>query len=104
MAGGTGLGVRRPGITPGNPAPAGSAFVASGVNILPPGASVGFHRHNKNEEVYFIVSGEGVYTDEEGVRHPVKPGDTAFCYKGESHGLENTGDQPLCFAAVIVTR
>ena len=104
MANGKGLGIRRPGITPANPAPAGSPFVASGVNILPPGTSIGFHKHENNEEVYFIISGEGIYIDTEGTRHAVKTGDAAFCYKGESHALENNSDQPLHFAAAIVAK
>lgn len=104
MAGGKGLGIRRPGISPETPAPEGSALVSSGVNILPPGTSVGFHVHKETEEVYFILSGRGTYIDNEGVRHQVKAGDAAFCYRGESHGLENDSADPLCFAAVIAAK
>ena len=37
---------------------------------LEPGASIGYHLHGDNEEVYFIMSGEGTYC-EDGEKHAV---------------------------------
>lgn len=99
--GGQGQIVRRAILTRGESLAPDSPFVASGVNILQPGSGIGLHKHAADEEVYFIISGQGEYIDNAGQRHPVQSGDTAFCCKGESHGLENTGAEPLLFAAVI---
>ena len=29
-------------------------------SILPPGSSIGLHTHGKNEEMYFIIEGNGI--------------------------------------------
>lgn len=67
---------------------------------LDPGASVGKHEHSGDEEVYFIISGKGVFS-EDGISTDVGPGDTSVTLNGHSHSLLNTGDEPLVFLAVI---
>ena len=42
------------------------AFKEIGWLTLPPGASIGQHKHTGNEDVYIIVSGKGLFTDSEG--------------------------------------
>lgn len=79
----------------------GSPFIASGINSIMPGASIGVHKHVNDEEAYIIISGHGNYIDNDGKRHPVKGGDITYCCKGEQHGMENTGSEPLIFGAVI---
>lgn len=88
-------------IPDGRPLAEGSPFIASGVNSILPGGGLGPHSHTDDEEVYFIISGKGEYIDNGGKRHPVKAGDVMFCCKGEQHGLENAGSEPLVFGAVI---
>lgn len=68
---------------------------------LPPGASIGFHLHPEDEEVYYILSGQGRYTDADGQSSPVGPGDLTLTRAGEGHGLANEGREPLVFFAVI---
>ena len=68
---------------------------------LEPGDSIGYHQHVTNEDVYVIVSGEGVFKDKDGKDKPVKAGDVAIVRKGESHGIANTGKVPLVFVDVI---
>ena len=68
---------------------------------LEPGDSVGYHQHVTNEDVYVIVSGEGVFKDKDGKDKPVKAGDIMIVRKGESHGIANTGKVPLIFVDVI---
>lgn len=68
---------------------------------LDPGASVSFHPHKGEAEVYHIVSGTGTY-DDNGVPTEVGPGDVTLCPSGEKHGLRNTGALPLVFDALIV--
>ncbi len=68
---------------------------------LLPGASIGYHPHVTNEDTYIIVSGTGVFKDKDGKDYPVKAGDVTIVRKGESHGLANTGKEPLVFVDVI---
>ena len=65
------------------------------------GDSVGYHQHVTNEDVYVIVSGEGVFKDKDGKDKPVKAGDIMIVRKGESHGIANSGKEPLIFVDVI---
>jgi mannose-6-phosphate isomerase-like protein (cupin superfamily) len=69
---------------------------------LPPGASIGYHRHDNETEYYLILSGSGEVNDN-GTVKPVKAGDAMITGNGESHSIKNTGDIPLVFHAVIVT-
>ena len=63
---------------------------------LPPGATVGEHPHEGNEQFYLIVEGEGeVYLC--GNTYPVKPWSIAMIKSGGSHGIKNTGDKPLVY-------
>ena len=68
---------------------------------LMPGDSIGYHQHVTNEDTYVIVSGEGVFKDKDGKDKPVKAGDVTIVRKGESHGIANTGKEPLVFVDVI---
>jgi mannose-6-phosphate isomerase-like protein (cupin superfamily) len=65
------------------------------VATLPPGASIGRHTHAPDEEeFYLIVRGTGqMWRD--GERFSVEPGDFIRNGAGGSHGLENTGTEPL---------
>jgi mannose-6-phosphate isomerase-like protein (cupin superfamily) len=94
--------LRRPYIEHGAPLAAGSALAASGVNRLEPGSALPWHEHRDDEEAHVFISGRGFYIDKDRVRHPVKAGDIAFCLKGEGHGVENPGPEPLLWGAVIV--
>lgn len=69
--------------------------------ILPPGCSVGEHRHEGDNEIYYILRGSGSYNDN---GNPVRlfPGDTAVCNDGECHSLVNDGDEPLELIALIL--
>ena len=67
---------------------------------LAPGAAIGLHRHDCDEEVYAIVSGEGLYSYDSG-ECPARAGDIFTTKKGMSHALKNCGDGPLVFFAVV---
>ena len=68
---------------------------------LQPGDSIGYHKHVTNEDTYIIVSGQGMFKDKDGKDYPVKAGDITIVRKGESHGMVNTGKEPLVFVDVI---
>lgn len=80
-----------------------SAFTMSARIELDPGSSIGYHLHYDNEEVYFILGGEGLYT-EEGEVFRVCVGDVLLCRRGKSHGIHNTGSGPLILGAAIARR
>lgn len=73
----------------------------AGVLELPPGASIGVHKHEGEAEIFHIISGSGEY-DDNGEILNVKAGDTALCPSGASHGIKNTGEELLRLNAVIV--
>ena len=68
---------------------------------LKPGDTVGFHKHEVNEDIYIIVSGTGTYKDNSGTEHEVGPGDITLARLGTSHALSNTGKEDLVFIGVI---
>lgn len=69
---------------------------------LVPGASIGFHKHETDQEVIFILEGEGSLVDSDGnVLEKVLPGQATYCAKDESHSLMNKGDKDLIFFAVV---
>ena len=68
---------------------------------IPVGASLGVHQHVGNNETYYILQGTGLYTDN-GKTYTVKAGDTTFCAEGDTHGIENIGDDDLIFIALII--
>ena len=68
---------------------------------IPVGASLDVHQHVGNNETYHIISGKGLYTDN-GKTYEVKAGDTTFCADGDTHGIENIGDEDLIFIALII--
>ena len=84
-----------------NDAPKDWAIKEIGWMTLQPGASIGMHKHEVNEDTYIIVSGEGVFTDSEGKETPVKAGDITIARKGDQHALKNTGDVDLVFLDII---
>lgn len=69
--------------------------------VLAPGNSIGEHRHEGDNEIFYFLKGTGQYNDN-GTIVQVEPGDTTVCNDGETHGLVNTGDVPLEFIALIL--
>lgn len=69
--------------------------------ILAPGDSIGEHYHEGDNEIFYFLKGVGRYNNN-GEPVEVRPGDTAVCNNGEKHSLENIGDEPLEFIALIL--
>ena len=65
-----------------------------------PHNSIGLHQHIEDTETYTIISGQGIYTDEN-FEYPVKSGDCLFCGKNQSHAIANPFDEDLVFFALI---
>ena len=67
---------------------------------LEPGVSVGPHRHEGSEEIYFVLEGRGLAKDD-GQDVELKPGDALLTCDGHSHSLENPGPGPLKILTVL---
>lgn len=68
---------------------------------LTPGSEVGYHVHTTDSEAYYILSGEGEYT-EGGKTCRVTAGDVSYTPMGEGHGIKNVGQENLEFIALIL--
>lgn len=68
---------------------------------LPPGASIGPHQHEGEDEIYIITHGTGILDDGTN-RTPVSAGDAILTGNGESHSIANNGDTDLELIAVIM--
>ena len=70
-------------------------------DVLPPGASVGVHSHDTDEEYYYILSGEGQMILD-GQAFEVAAGDITAVFPGGNHALKNTGNGELRFLVICV--
>jgi mannose-6-phosphate isomerase-like protein (cupin superfamily) len=68
---------------------------------LPVGSSIGFHRHEGEEEIFYILSGTGE-VGEGGPSARVGPGDAVHTGNGAGHSIANPGPGLLEFLAVIL--
>ena len=69
--------------------------------VLQPGCEVGEHTHHGNYEVYYFLSGHGVYRSN-GETTTVDAGTVTFTGDGERHALRNDGPEPLEFMAFVL--
>ncbi|MCO6415612.1 cupin domain-containing protein [Siccirubricoccus sp. KC 17139] len=74
---------------------------AMGTQTVAPGCHVREHLHDANEEVIFVLEGEGE-AHIEGAVHPMKPGGIFFFPRSRAHSFHNTGAGPLTFCWVIM--
>lgn len=69
---------------------------------LNPGCSIGRHEHHDEEEIFYFIKGRGRVTEGDQVSE-VGPGDAVLTGGGGNHAVENIGDSPLVFLAIILT-
>jgi mannose-6-phosphate isomerase-like protein (cupin superfamily) len=69
---------------------------------LPPGASIGLHAHDREDEVYIITHGSGVLMEDGTEPRSVSAGDAVLTGNGASHAIRNDGAIPLEMIAVIM--
>jgi mannose-6-phosphate isomerase-like protein (cupin superfamily) len=78
----------------------GKARLFARMRLLP-GSSIGYHRHDGEEEIFYILSGVATINDS-GTVSPAGPGDAILTGGGASHSIANEGSEPLEFLAVIL--
>lgn len=68
---------------------------------LEPGASIGFHNHDREEEIFVIISGRALI-DDNGVEKELSAGDVILTGNGAGHAVRSLGPETLTMMAVIV--
>ena len=68
---------------------------------LRPGCSIGYHLHDKDSELFYIMKGTAEYNDN-GTMYTVSAGDVTICPVGGSHGIANRTEEIVELVAVIV--
>lgn len=62
--------------------------------VIPPGSSVGYHRHGDNEEMYIVLGGNARMTID-GEQRRVSTGDMILNPAGGAHGLVNDSERDI---------
>lgn len=68
---------------------------------LKPGCSIGYHVHETDSELFYLMKGEALYNDN-GVECVLSAGDVMVCPAGTGHAIANNGQEDLEICAVIV--
>lgn len=68
--------------------------------LLKPGSSIGYHKHEGNCEIIYVLSGHGhvLYDDGE---EEVLAGQVHYCPMDHSHSLINNGPDDLEFLGIV---
>ena len=68
---------------------------------LNPGCSIGYHVHETDAELFYILKGTAEYSDN-GEMRTVSAGDVTVCPAGTGHGIANKTEEVGELVAVIV--
>ena len=72
--------------------------------VVKPHSSIGWHQHRDDTEPYFIISGKGVFIDNDGSKTEVTSGDICVIEVGQFHSIENNTDEDLVLIALVVNK
>ena len=82
-------------------------FTENAVNIarlvLIPGASLGYHEHEGDEESITIISGKAKMVDD-GQEYILGPGDVAVCREHHIHSIENIDEKEDLVIVIAVIK
>ena len=68
---------------------------------LKPGCGIGYHVHEADSELFYIMKGEVLYNDN-GTECVLSAGDVMLCPAGTGHAVSNNGEEDVEICAVIV--
>ena len=68
---------------------------------LKPGCSIGYHVHENDTELFYLMKGEALYNDN-GTECVLHAGDVMVCPAGTGHAVANNGQEDVELCAVIV--
>ena len=69
---------------------------------LEPGCGIGFHNHDDEEEIFYIIKGMA-QADDNGNTVILNAGDTILTGNGASHSIKCISNEPVEMTAVIVS-
>jgi mannose-6-phosphate isomerase-like protein (cupin superfamily) len=70
--------------------------------VVPPGSTIGFHKHGKNEEMYIVLEGDGLMTIEDD-EVTVGKGDMILNPAGGRHGLVNNSREDIDILVIQIS-
>ena len=68
---------------------------------LKPGCGIGFHMHENESELFYVMKGQALYNDN-GTEYIVNAGDVMICPAGTGHAVSNNGEETAEICAVIL--
>ena len=66
-----------------------------------PHSGIGYHEHDGDTEIYYVLSGKAAYNDN-GTITTIEKGDVTFTPSGFGHGVDNKSDEPVELIALII--
>lgn len=69
--------------------------------VLKPGCGIGFHIHENDSELFYIMKGTAVY-DDNGTKVTVNAGDVTVTPAGTGHSIKNESEEDVELIALIV--
>ena len=73
--------------------------------VIKPHCSIGYHQHESDAEPLYIVSGDGIFTDDDGNEIKVGKGDVCTMNVGEKHGIRNASEtEDLVLIAFVMNK
>jgi len=69
--------------------------------VLKSGCGIGFHVHETDSELFYIIKGTAVY-DDNGEKTVVSAGDVTLTPAGTGHSIKNEGTEDVELIALIV--
>ncbi|MDO4519329.1 MAG: cupin domain-containing protein [Eubacteriales bacterium] len=68
---------------------------------LKPGCGIGYHVHENESELFYIIKGNAIYNDN-GTEVPVSEGDVTICPPGSGHCISNPSEEVVELVALIL--
>jgi quercetin dioxygenase-like cupin family protein len=68
--------------------------------VIEPSDYVGYHQHDGNQEVLYVLSGTAEHF-QDGERCLLEPGDAVLVKSGQAHAIRNPGDEDLRYLVVF---
>ena len=68
---------------------------------LNPGCGIGYHVHENESELFYVIKGTVLYNDN-GVECTLGVGDVMICPSGTGHAVSNNGEEVAQLCAVIL--
>ena len=68
---------------------------------LNPGCSIGYHIHETDSEIFYVMKGTAEYNDN-GETKTVTAGDVTICPAGTGHSVSNNTDEVVELIAAII--